>query len=108
MGPGNRRCSRSSAASPSRRAAVSSSAAASGSTNDVVNQYLAEGAGRILPGVPVETLRINPRGGNLEAIFTHLTVREQPRPDAPMTIDLQIEARRPVRFNSLSVNLCDR
>src|SRR5262245_14103234 len=82
--------------------------AAAGATNDVVNQYLAEGAGRILPGVPVETLRINPRGGNLEAIFTHVTVREQPRPDGPMTIDLRIEARRAMRFNSLSVNLHDR
>jgi lipopolysaccharide transport system ATP-binding protein len=82
--------------------------AAAGSTAEVINQYLAEGAGRILPGVPVETLRINPRGGNLDAILTQVTVREQPRPDGPLTIDLRVEARRPVRFNSLSVNFYDR
>ena len=40
---------------------------------EVINQYLADGAGRVLPGVRVETLRISPRGGNLEAIFTHVT-----------------------------------
>jgi lipopolysaccharide transport system ATP-binding protein len=81
--------------------------AAAGAAEDVINQYLAEGAGRIVPGVPVETLRINPRGGNLEAVFTHLTVREQPHADGPLTIDVRIEARRPVRFNSLCINLYD-
>src|SRR5262249_30895537 len=89
--------------------------AAQGDTADVLNQYLAEGAGRVLPGVPVETLRITPRGGNLDAVFTHVTctsdnplTRGQPFTGGPLRVEVELEARRGVRFNSLCVSLFDR
>ena len=88
---------------------------AQGDTPDVINQYLAEGAGRVLPGVPVETLRITPRGGNLDAVFTRVTctsdnlrTKDQPYTDGPLRMQIEVECRRPLHFNSLSVNLFDR
>ncbi|MFL5339830.1 MAG: polysaccharide ABC transporter ATP-binding protein [Gemmataceae bacterium] len=88
---------------------------AAGDTADVINQYLAEGAGRVLPGVPVETLRITPRGGNLDAVFTRVTCTSgsplangQPFSDGPLRVELEVECRRPLKFNSLSVSLFDR
>lgn len=88
---------------------------ARGEVGDVVNQYLAEGAGRILPGVPVDTTRMSPRGGNLEAIVTRVLcssddgrTKGHPFSEGPLRVELTVEARRPVRCNSLSVNLFDR
>ena len=60
-------------------------------------------------------MRISPRGGNLEAIFTHVTctggdarTHGEPYTDGPLRVEVVVEARRPVRFNSLSVSLFDR
>lgn len=89
--------------------------AAIGDTNEVITQYLAEGAGRILPGLPVDTLRISPRGGNLEALFVEASctsddVRTQGHPytGGPLRITAKVEARRPVWFNSFCVQIFDR
>jgi lipopolysaccharide transport system ATP-binding protein len=89
--------------------------AAAGDPNTVISEYLAEGAGRILPGIPVETLRINPRGGNLEAVFvaascTSRDARTQGHPytDGPLYVTATVEARRGVWFNSFCVQIFDR
>lgn len=89
--------------------------AAAGDVNDVIHQYLAEGAGRVLPGVPVETLRITPRGGNLEAVFVQVSCSSQdertagqPYSGGPLHLTATVEARRTVRFNSFCVQIFDR
>ena len=85
----------------------------SGDPVDVVNRYLAEGAGRILPGIAVDSHRM-PRGGNLEAIFTEVTCTSDDSPsgllhtNGSLRVETTVEARRAVRFNSLSVTLFDR
>jgi lipopolysaccharide transport system ATP-binding protein len=80
---------------------------------DVVNRYLAEGAGRILPGVATDTHRLS-RGGNLDAIFAEVACASDDSASGllhthgSLRVDMTIEARRDVRFNSLSVTLFDR
>lgn len=86
---------------------------AAGDPIDVVNRYLAEGAGRILPGIPTDSRRLQ-RGGNLDAIFADVTCTSDDSPsgllhtDGSLRIEATIEARRTVRFNSLCVSLLDR
>ncbi len=89
--------------------------AAAGDTNEVINQYLAEGAGRVLPGVPVETLRITPRGGNLEAVFVQVSCTSldertsgHPYTGGPLHVTATVEARRAIRFNSFCLQIFDR
>jgi lipopolysaccharide transport system ATP-binding protein len=85
----------------------------SGDPVEVLNRYLAEGAGRILPGIAVDAHRL-PRGGNLEAIFAEVTCTSDDTPSGllhsggSLRVETVAEARRPVRFNSLSVCLLDR
>jgi len=85
-----------------------------GAAEEVINQYLAEGAGRLLPGVVTDTSRVSPRGGNLDALVTSILCTGDPRTHGhpctggPLRVEVEVEARRPVRFNSFSVNLFDR
>ncbi len=86
---------------------------ASGEPIDVINRYLAEGAGRILPGISIDSHRL-PRGGNLDAIFAEVACTSDDTPSGllhtggSLRVEMTIEAHRAVRFNSLSVSLSDR